>query len=122
MSLTENLPAPGTLAPVNLGYLATIGNVKFFHTGDWQPARAGLSYLQTLGRPAEAIDVAFIDYFVLSSAGSQPLVLDGIRPRHIVAMHLEYFDAPPDFGLISSYFPNAVLFRNELESWVMPQG
>lgn len=120
VALSHGVPSPGTVGIPNVGYVFRIGETRFFHTGDTDPATVGVPYYQSLGIPDEGIDVAFVSHFVLSAPAYHPVVLEGIRPRHLVAMHYEYTTDPPNYALITSYFPSAVLFRNALESWVMP--
>jgi hypothetical protein len=120
MRLSHGTPPPGRPDIVNLGYLVTVGGLKFFHTGDidWQIVTPEL--LTSLGIPGEHVDVAFVPHFFLAVPLPLPFVVEGIRSRFLVASHLQYTDEPVNAERIRRNFPNAVLLRTEGESWTMP--
>jgi L-ascorbate metabolism protein UlaG (beta-lactamase superfamily) len=120
MRLSHGTPPPGRPDIVNLGYLVTVGGLKFFHTGDidWQIVTPEL--LTSLGIPGEHVDVAFVPHFFLAVPVPLPFVVEGIRSRFLVASHLQYTDEPVNAERIRRNFPNAVLLRTEGESWTMP--
>jgi len=120
MRLSHGTPPPGRPDIVNLAYLVTAGGVKFFHTGDIDVNVIPISYLQGLGVPDDHVDVAFVPHFLLSVSGPLPFVTEGIRPRFVVASHLQYTGAPPNEDQIRRNFPSAVLLRTEGERWVIP--
>jgi L-ascorbate metabolism protein UlaG (beta-lactamase superfamily) len=120
MRLSHGTPPPGQPDIVNLGYLVTVGGLKFFHTGDIDYQIVTPALLTSLGIPGEHVDVAFVPHFYLSGPGPIPFVTDGIRPRYVVASHLQYTDAPVNEAQIRRNFPNAVLLRTEGESWAVP--
>jgi L-ascorbate metabolism protein UlaG (beta-lactamase superfamily) len=107
---------------VNLGYLITIGNQKFFHSGDMSPEETA-AYMKPFNLPAEHIDVAFVPHSFLSTPAPLPLVTESIQPRVVFASHvqrrrlLDLVDTSPNAGQIKRNFPSAVLPRTELESW-----
>ena len=76
--------------------------------------------LTSLGIPGEHVDVAFVPHFFLGGPGPVPFVTEGIRPRYVVASHLQYTDAPVNEAIIRRNFPSAVLLRTEGESWAVP--
>ncbi len=115
---------------VNLGYLITVGNRKFFHTGDISVEVATAAYMKPFNLPAEHIDVAFVPYYYLSTQAPLPLVTESIQPRVVFASHvrvrrlldrvneiLNANDKPPDAGHIKRNFPSAVVPHTESESW-----
>jgi len=120
MRLSHGTPPPGRPDIVNLAYLVTAGGVKFFHTGDIDVNVIPISYLQGLGVPDDHVDVAFVPHFLLGLPFPLPFVTEGIRPRFVVASHLQYTGAPPNEDQIRRNFPNAVLLRTEGERWVIP--
>jgi L-ascorbate metabolism protein UlaG (beta-lactamase superfamily) len=120
MRLSHGTPPPGRPDIVNLGYLVTVGGLKFFHTGDIDGQIVTPALLTSLGIPGEHVDVAFVPHFFLSGPGPIPFVTDGIRPRYVVASHLQYTDAPVNDTQIRRNFPNAVILWTEGESWTMP--
>lgn len=120
MRLSHGDPPPGAPDLVNLGYLVTVGGRKFFHTGDVSVGNIPISLLQSLGIPEERVDVAFVPHFLLSTPVPLPWVTEGLRPRFVVASHLQYSGEPPDLGQIRRNFPNAVVLLGEGERWVVP--
>jgi len=120
MRLSHGTPPPGRPDIVNLAYLVTVGGVKFFHTGDIDVRVIPTSYLQGLGVPDDHVDVAFVPHFLLSVPVPLPFVTEGIRPRFVVASHLQYTGAPPNEDQIRRNFSTAVLLRTEGERWVIP--
>ena len=123
------LPHAG-VAPVNLGYLITIGNRKFFHTGDISAEVATAAYMKPFNLPAEHIDVAFVPHYFLSTQAPLRLVTESIQPRVVFASHVQgrrllglvsgilySNDKPPNAGQIKRNFPSAVVPRTGLESW-----
>ena len=105
---------PGIL---NLGLIITVDGVKIFHTGDLSPDHVSASYLQDYGLPGMEIDVAFVPDFVLTMEEYRDIVLEGIQPRYVIPTHYPY-EIPPSG--IEEVFPNAVVFRDTMESWVLP--
>jgi hypothetical protein len=120
MRLSHGTPPPGRPDIVNLAYLVTAGGVKFFHTGDIDVNVIPMSYLQGLGVRDDHVDVAFVPHFLLSLSGPLPFVTEGIRPRFVVASHLQYTGEPPNEDQMRRNFPTAVLLRTEGERWVIP--
>jgi L-ascorbate metabolism protein UlaG (beta-lactamase superfamily) len=105
---------PGLL---NLGFLITVDGTRFFHTGDIDPGIVTASYLQSYGLPDKGIDVAFVPDFYLTMEEYHAHVLEGIQARYLIPMHYSP-DAPPSG--IEANFPNAFVFRDTMESWVLP--
>ena len=105
---------PGLL---NLGFAITVGDVRFFHTGDSTPDDISVSYLQSYGLPEMQLDVAFVPYFYLTQRKYHAYALEGIQARYFIPMHYEYRNPP--LG-IEDDFPNAVVFHDTLERWVLP--
>lgn len=108
----------GDLTYENLGYLVTTGGRRFFHTGDIDTAYVTADYLRALGLPEKQIDVAFIPHFYLRSANAMPVVV--LQPGYVVPIHYFFTDPPMDTQVVLRYFPEAVVFSNEMENWTMP--
>ncbi len=99
----------------NLAYLIAIGGFRALHVGDavLPPNR---EHLESEGFPKGKIDLVFLEFFDWSDETIE--ILDTMKPDHIVFMHL-----PPQpeqiekhAGHLSQKFPNAVIFREPLES------
>jgi hypothetical protein len=105
---------PGLL---NLGILITVDGTKLFHTGDMDPEIVTVSYLQSYGLPEKGIDVAFVPAFLLALEEYRALVREGIGARYVIPMHYPY-EYPPSG--IEADVPNAFVFHDTMESWVLP--
>lgn len=101
--------------PLNLGFVITIGGIKLFHTGDLGADAVSVSDLQAYGLPAKQIDVAFVGLWMLTKE-YHPHVLQGIQARYIIPMHYPYKHPPSGIRA----FPDAIIFRDTMESWVLP--
>jgi L-ascorbate metabolism protein UlaG (beta-lactamase superfamily) len=102
---------------LNLGFVITVGDVGFFHTGDSSPEDITVSYLQSYGLPEKQLDVAFVPYFYLTREEYHAYALEGIQARYVIPMHYDY-QRPPSG--IEADFPNAIVFHDTLESWLLP--
>ena len=107
----------GIVGILNLGFIITVDGTKLFHTGDLSPDAVHVSYLQDYGLPEEQVDVAFVPDFLLTMEEYHAHVSEGIQPRYVIPMHYAYQDPP--LG-IEGDFPNAFIFSDTLESWVLP--
>jgi L-ascorbate metabolism protein UlaG (beta-lactamase superfamily) len=104
----------GTL---NLGYIITVDGRRLFHTGDMDPETVSVSQLQRLGLPDKQIDIVFVAHFMLITESQHAHVLEGIQAKYVVPMHFQFTYPEPDYELMESYFPDAIVFRESMESW-----
>jgi L-ascorbate metabolism protein UlaG (beta-lactamase superfamily) len=102
---------------LNLGFVITAGDIRFFHTGDSTAGDISVAYLQSYGLPEMQLDFAFVPYFYLTQQKHHAYALEGIQARYFIPMHYEA--RQPPLG-IEDDFPNAVVFCNTLERWVLP--
>jgi L-ascorbate metabolism protein UlaG (beta-lactamase superfamily) len=102
---------------LNLGFIITIEGIRLFHTGDIDPETVNVSYLQSYGLPEKQIDIAFVSGSMLTMEEYHSHVLEGIQARYVIPMHYSY-QLPPSG--IEAYFPNAFVFHDTMESWVLP--
>jgi L-ascorbate metabolism protein UlaG (beta-lactamase superfamily) len=105
---------------LNLGYIITMGGHRFFHTGDIATEDVGVTTLQGYGLPEKNIDVAFVPHFMLYEEDDRAIIKEGIKAKHLVPMHYAYTTTYPNYNLMATYFPDAILFYEEMESWVVP--
>jgi imidazolonepropionase-like amidohydrolase/L-ascorbate metabolism protein UlaG (beta-lactamase superfamily) len=105
---------PGLL---NLGFVITVGQFKFFHTGDLVPDEVPAAYLQEYGLREMGIDVQFVPHFFMRPDRYHPHVWEVVQPRYLIPMHYDYRRPPLD---LEATFPNAIVFRDTLESWSLP--
>ena len=106
----------GTL---NLGYVITVDGRRLFHTGDMDPDSVSVAQLQRLGLPDKQIDIAFVAHFMLITEAQQAHVVEGIQAKYVVPMHYQFTYPVPDYELMESYFPDAIVFHESMESWVL---
>lgn len=104
---------------LNLGFVVTTEGRRIFHTGDMDPASVSVSDLQRYGLPDRQIDVAFVAHFMLIEEQQHAHVTEGIQATYIVPMHYQFTMPPPDYDLMESYFPEAIVFHESMESWVL---
>jgi L-ascorbate metabolism protein UlaG (beta-lactamase superfamily) len=103
-------------AEVNLGYLITIGNQKFFHTGDISAKVATAALMKPFNLPAEHIDVAFFPHPLLSTRAALSMVTESIQPR--VAVFASHGRNIAGRGADQAELPlRVVVPRTNLESW-----
>ncbi|MGD8750551.1 MAG: hypothetical protein PVG14_03965 [Anaerolineales bacterium] len=105
---------------LNLGYIITMGGHRFFHTGDIATQDVGVASLQRYGLPEKNIDVTFVPHFLLYEEGDRAIIEEGIQAEYLVPMHYAYTTPRPDYNLMMTYFPDAILFYEEMESWLVP--
>jgi len=105
---------------LNIGYIITVGGARIFHTGDIATDVVDLEYLQAYGLPDKNIDVAMIPHFCLTTEEDHPLIQEGIQAEYLVPMHFAFTMPRPNYGLMEEYFPDAIVFREEMESWTLP--
>ncbi len=105
---------------LNLGYIITTEGRRFFHTGDIAPDSVSMSELQDYGLPDRQIDVAFVPHFMLITEEQHAHVTEGIQAKYVVPMHYQFTVPPPDYDLMASYFPDAIVFHESMESWTIP--
>lgn len=103
----------------NLGFIITAEGRRLFHTGDMDPDSVSVSQLQRYGLPDKQIDIAFISHTVLIIEEQHAHIVEGIQAEHIVPMHYQFTYPVPDYDLMESYFPDAIVFRESMESWLL---
>ncbi len=105
---------------LNLGFIVTVGGHRYFHTGDISTNDVSISYFQNYGLPEKNLDVAFVPHFSLIEEGDHPLLLEGFNADYLIPMHFAYTTPRPNYDLMETYFPDAVVFHEELDRWVVP--
>jgi L-ascorbate metabolism protein UlaG (beta-lactamase superfamily) len=97
----------------NNGYVVTIGPVKFFHTGDIDDLQDARQY----NLAEEKIDLAFIQHYLLLDDTARSLIDEVVGAKYLFPIHYKYTTPAFDADKIKSYFPDAIIFSTELESW-----
>jgi L-ascorbate metabolism protein UlaG (beta-lactamase superfamily) len=107
---------------LNIGVVITVGDYTFFHSGDMNAdstmeEAVSLADFQGYGFPNREIDLAILPVHLFSMDEGIPLIEDGIQARYLSPMHYPYRYPP---AKIEENFPNAVVFKDTLEDWVIP--
>ncbi len=120
--LSHGVFPAGEIEIVNYGYVVTVGDVSFFHTGDIDSATIGIETFRGYGLAGKGIDLAFVPHFLLGGRSADPGFVAAIGAKYVVAAHYEYTMLPLMRTAILNAYPTAVVFANdhELDSWTMP--
>lgn len=117
--LTHGTVPVGEIETINNGYIVTVGDISFFHTGDIDisliPAEVFINY----GLPGMDIDLLFIPHFILETSALRSEIQDAIHSRYIVVSHYLCSETPNQY-LIERYFPGSIYFTAPLQTWGAP--
>ena len=76
---------------------------------------------RSLQLPERKIDLSFIQHFYLTSdSTSRQFVTKGIGGSYIIPIHYHFTTPAIDSLLITQNYPDAILFKEELQTWHMP--
>ena len=117
--LPHDIVPTGETEIVNQGYVININRVTVFHTGDMDASFLSPEKLKGYDFPGKNIDIAFIQHWYLSDAAFQPFYNTVIKSKYLVASHYKLTD-PIKTEIIENDYPDAVIFTEEMQSWVMP--
>jgi L-ascorbate metabolism protein UlaG (beta-lactamase superfamily) len=106
---------------LNMGFVITVGENRLFHTGDSGLETMSMDYFLAYDLPGKEIDVAFVSHFILLDETQHAFILEGIQARYVIPMHFLHSFPDVDYEAMELYFPEAILFHEELESWLMPR-
>jgi L-ascorbate metabolism protein UlaG (beta-lactamase superfamily) len=121
--LSRGAPSAGRAEILNFGYLVTVNGITLFHTGDIDASDIDFEAFRSLRWPENNIDLAFLQHFYLSDIPAEcKLIREGIAARVIIPTHYQYTDPPLNPEAVLRNYPEAVLFKAELQSWAMPHG
>ena len=112
----------GDVPILNIGLVITVDDYTFFHSGDMNVDSSwgdfvSLSDLQGYSLPQKEIDLAILPSHIFLIDEYIPLIEEGIQARYVSPMHYPYRHPPTG---IEENFPNAVVFKDTLENWVVP--
>lgn len=101
----------------NNGYIVTINGTKVFHTGDNAALRDVVQYKLS----EQNIDLAFIQHFYLRNSASRGILDSDIGAKYVFPIHYKYTTPEYNREVVLFNYPDAVVFNQELESWIMPR-
>jgi hypothetical protein len=79
-----------------------------------------MDYFLAYDLPSRQIDVAFVAHFILQAEEQHRFITEGIQAHYLIPMHYLHTFPDVDFEIMEAYFPDAIVFHGELESWLMP--
>jgi L-ascorbate metabolism protein UlaG (beta-lactamase superfamily) len=86
----EHMERPPSMprVPYNLGYIFSIGDIRFLHAGDMGPSN--LAAIQRYNLRSEAVDVLIVNWYLFRerSVESARAIIGCLRPRLILLTHL----------------------------------
>ena len=96
----------------NLGHIIKLGGKKLLHVGD---AELETEIFAKLNLDEEGIDIAILPFWLLTGKDGPALVREHIKPKHIIAVHVETLKAAKITSQVKEAFPDAVVFTTMLE-------
>ena len=106
---------------INIGFLISVNGVSFFHTGDVDFDQFTFKEFRSLQLPEKNIDLLFIQHFYLLGKPSRTkFVNNAIGGKYIIPIHYHFTTPPFDRSVVLQNYPEAILFKEELQSWSMP--
>jgi L-ascorbate metabolism protein UlaG (beta-lactamase superfamily) len=117
--LPHSMMASASL-PVNLGLLVTVGETRILHTGDVAPGSVTLADLQAYGLPEREITLLFVPHLLIRKISDVQLLRQGFNAHYTFAAHYAYTSPAFNAELVARQMPEAVMFDQELQAWVMP--
>ncbi|MFN0109867.1 MAG: MBL fold metallo-hydrolase [Blastocatellia bacterium] len=96
----------------NLGHIIKLGGKKLLHVGD---AELEPEIFAKLNLDEEGIDIAILPFWLLIGKDGPALVREHIKPKHLIAVHVETLKAAKITSQVKEAFPDAVVFTTMLE-------
>ncbi len=101
----------------NNAYIITLNGVTIFQTGDI----ANLADIIPYKLIEKKIDLAFIQNQILQDDQVKKLIEQEIAPKYLFPIHYEWSEPPFNADKIRVNYPDAVIFKNSLDSWTVGQ-
>lgn len=106
---------------INIAFLVSVNGVTFFQTGDVDFDQFTFEEFRSLDLPEKKIDLSFIQHFYLTNDSlSKKFVQEAIGGKFIIPVHYHFTTPPFDSTIVRQNYPDAILFKEELETWYMP--
>jgi len=106
---------------INNAFLISLNGITIFHTGDVDFDQFTFEEFRSLKLLERKIDLSFIQHFYLTNDSiSRQFVTKGIGGKYIIPIHYHFTTPPFDSLLIKQNYPDAILFKKELQTWHMP--
>lgn len=106
---------------INIGFLISVNGVTLFETGDFDNEQYTFEEFRSLQLPEKKIDLAFIQhYYLTDKAEARKFVEEGIGAKYLIPIHYHFTTPAFNSILIKQNYPDAITFKEELQSWKMP--
>ncbi len=103
---------------INIGFLISVNGVTIFQTGDADFDQFTFEEFRSLQLPERKIDLAFIQHYYLTGDSlSTKFVREAIGGNYIFPIHYHFTTPAFDSLLIKQNYPDAILFKEEMQSW-----
>lgn len=96
----------------NLGHVINLGGKKLLHVGD---AELEPEIFATFNLDEEGIDIALLPFWLLIGKDGPAIVREHIKPKHLIAVHVETLQAARITSQVKEAFPDAIVFTTMLE-------
>jgi L-ascorbate metabolism protein UlaG (beta-lactamase superfamily) len=96
----------------NLGHVIKLGGKKLLHVGD---AEFETEIFAKFKLNEEGIDIAILPFWLLIGKDGPAIVREHIKPKHIIAVHVETLKAAKITSQVKEAFPDAAVFTTMLE-------
>ncbi len=106
---------------INIGFLISVNGVTFFQTGDVDFDQFTFKEFRSLELPEKNIDLLFIQhYYLLGKPVRTKFINKAIAAKYIIPIHYQYTTPSFERSIVLKNYPEAILFKEELQSWSMP--
>ncbi len=106
---------------INIGFLVSVNGITFFQTGDADFEQFTFEEFRSLQLPEKKIDIAFIQhYYLTGDPSSRRFIEKGIGGKYIIPIHYHFTTPAFDTKIIKQNYQEAIIFKEELHSWRMP--
>lgn len=106
---------------INIGFLVSVNGTTFFQTGDVDFEQFAFDEFRALRLPEKDIDLALIQHFYLTNDSvNARFVKEAIGGKYIIPIHYHFTTPAFDSSVVRQYYPDAIIFGEEMETWSMP--
>lgn len=106
---------------INIGFLVSVNGITCFQTGDADFEQFTFDEFRSLKLPEKKIDLAFIQhYYLRGDSLNSKFVNEAIGGKYIFPIHYHYTTPSFDAAIIKENYPDAIIFKEELQTWQTP--
>ncbi len=116
------LPHGANARIINISFLISVNGITFFQTGDADFDQFTFEEFRSLNLPERNIDLSFIQhYYLRGDSLNTKFVREAIGGKYIFPIHYHFTTPPFDTTIVRKNYPDAIIFKEELQTWEMPQ-